>query len=77
MRPASYYTQLKPKDEYIEKYTEIIPINKYSDVDPSSDWYNKDFDPNGPSIQPNKKLYDNSKAYNEMANKPEVKELYD
>lgn len=77
MRPASYYTQLKPKDEYIEKYTEIIPINKYSDVDPSSDWYNKDFDPNGQSIQPNKKLYDNSKAYNEMANKSEVKELYD
>ena len=77
LRPASYYTVLKPKDEYLDQYTETIPINKYSTVDAKSDWYNKDFDPTGPSIQPNKKLYDNSKAYNEMASKPEVKKLYD
>lgn len=77
LKPASYYTILKPKDEYLNEYTETIPINKFSTLDVNSEWYNKDFDPAGPSIQPNKKLYDNSKAYNEMASKPEVKELYD
>ena len=77
MHPASYYTELKPKQEFLEQYTEYAPISKYSNIDSKSDWYNKDWDQNGPAIQPNKKYYDNSKAYKEVTDKPELKELYD
>lgn len=77
MHPASYYTELKPKDELLEKYTEYVPMSKYSTLDQQSDWFNKDWDPAGPAIQPNKKYYDNSKAYKEVMDKPELKKLYD
>ena len=77
MRPASYYTRLKPKDEVADRYTETVPTGRYTKLDPTSDWYNPDFDNNGPSIQPKKQYYDNSKAYNEVMNKPEVKALYE
>ena len=75
MHPASYYTQLKPKNE--AKYTEIVPTGKYTTLDPQSEWYDNRFDPNGPSVQPSMEYYDNTKAYNDMASKPEVKALYD
>lgn len=77
MHPASYYTELKPKDELLEKYTEYVPMSKYSTLDQQSDWFNKDWDPAGPAIQPNKKYYNNSKAYKEVIDKPELKKLYD
>ena len=77
MHPASYYTELKPKDELLEKYTEYAPISRYSTIDRQSDWFNKDWDPAGPTVQPNKKYYDNSKAYKEIVDKPELKKLYD
>lgn len=77
VRPASYYTRLVPKNEYYEKFTETVPTGRYSTVDASSLWYNKDFDPTGPAIQPKKEFYDNSKAYNEVMSKPEVKALYE
>ena len=73
--PASYYTQLRPKD--MQMYSETIPTGRYSTVDASSLWYNKDFDSTGPAIQPKKEFYDNSKAYNEVMSKPEVKALYE
>lgn len=76
MHPASYYTELRPLPEFAQQYTEIVPSSKYSKILESSEWYNTEFDENGPAIQPNKKYYDNSKAYNEVMNKPEVKELY-
>jgi hypothetical protein len=76
MHPASYYTELKPKDELLEKYTEYAPISRYSALDNTSNWYNKNWDPSGPAIQPNKKYYDNSKAYKEVTDKPELKKLY-
>lgn len=76
MQAASYYKELKPLPQYIQQYTERAPINKYSTLDPSSDWYNNDWDLNGPSIQPKKDKYNNKKAYDTMANKPEVLELY-
>lgn len=76
MQAASYYKELKPLPQYIQQYTERAPINKYSTLDPSSDWYNNNWDPNGPSIQPKKDKYNNKKAYDAMANKPEVLELY-
>ena len=75
MHPASYYTQLKPKNE--AKYTETVPTGKYTTLDPQSEWYDNRFDPNGPSVQPSMEYYDNTKAYNDMASKPEVKALYD
>ena len=75
MHPASYYTQLKPKNE--ARYTETVPTGKYTTLDPSSEWYDNRFDPNGPSTQPSMEFYDNTKAYNDMASKPEVKALYD
>ena len=74
MHPASYYTQLIPADGSMP---EMVPTGKYTQLDPSSDWYDDRYDPNGPSIQPSKEFYDNSKAYNAMASKPEVKALYD
>ena len=77
MRPASYYTKLKPKDEVADKYTETVPTGRYTKIDPTSNWYNPDYDNNGPAIQPKKKYYDNSKAYNEVMSKPEVKALYE
>lgn len=76
MHPASYYTELIPLPEFAQQYTETVPSSKYSKILESSEWYNPEFDENGPAIQPNKKYYDNSKAYNEVMNKPEVKELY-
>lgn len=76
MHPASYYTELRPLPEFAQQYTETVPSSKYSKILESSEWYNPEFDENGPAIQPNKKYYDNSKAYNEVMNKPEVKELY-
>lgn len=54
MQAASYYKELKPLPQYIQQYTERAPINKYSTLDPSSDWYNNNWDSNGPSIQPKK-----------------------
>ena len=77
MKPARYYTVLKPKDEVADKYTETVPTGRYTKIDPTSNWYNPDYDNNGPAIQPKKKYYDNSKAYNEVVSKPEVKALYD
>lgn len=77
MRPASFYTELRPLPNLMNKYKERVPSSKYSSISPDSDWYNPNWDSNGPAIQPNKQIYDNSKAYNTMANKPEVKQLYD
>ena len=77
MRPASYYTKLKPKDEVADKYTETVPTGRYTKIDPTSNWYNPDYDNSGPAVQPKKKFYDNSKAYNEVMSKPEVKALYE
>nr|DAG93364.1 MAG TPA: hypothetical protein [Crassvirales sp.] len=50
MHPASYYTELKPKDELLEKYTEYAPISRYSTIDRQSDWFNKDWDTAGPTV---------------------------
>ena len=76
MRPASYYTELKPAPEYESRYTETVPSGRYTKMEESSDWFNPEFDKDGPSIQPNKKYYDNSNAYNAVMSKPEVKALY-
>ena len=73
--PASYYTRLQPKD--MNKYSETVPTGRYSTIDASSKWFNRDFDQSGPAIQPKKEFYDNSKAYKEVTSKPEVKTLYD
>lgn len=77
MKPARYYTVLKPKDSVAEKYTETVPTGRYTKIDPTSNWYNPDYDTNGPAIQPKKEYYDNSQAYDEVMSKPEVKELYE
>ena len=77
MQPATYYTELRPKANFLDQYTEIVPSGRYTRVDPESVWYNNNWDPTGPAVQPNKKIYDNSKAYNAIINKPEVKALYD
>ena len=77
MKPARYYTVLKPKDSVAEKYIETVPTGRYTKIDPTSNWYNPDYDTNGPAIQPKKEYYDNSKAYNEVMSKPEVRDLYE
>ena len=79
MQPASYYTTLSIVDNYNKQLVEKqrIPSNKFSEISPMSEYYNKGFDQNGPSIQPKKEFYDNSKAYRAVMDKPEVKALYD
>ena len=77
MKPARYYTVLKPKDSVADRYTETVPTGRYTKIDPTSNWYNPDYDTNGPAIQPKKEYYDNSQAYNEIMSKPEVKALYE
>ena len=79
MQPASYYTTLSIIDNYNEARIDKqrIPSNKFSEISPMSEYYNKDFDQNGPSIQPKKEFYDNSKTYKAVIDKPEVKALYD
>lgn len=74
VRPASYYTEFKPVDS---KYIEIVPGDKYTTLDSNSELANKEWNPEGPAIQPNRKLYDNSKAYNEVMSKPEIKALFE
>lgn len=75
MKPCSFYTRLQPKDE--SRYTENVPYGRYSTLDPSSKYANKEFDINGPALQPKRSLYDNSKAFKEITSKPELKALYD
>ena len=77
MRPARYYTVLKPKDSVADRYTETVPTGRYTKIDPTSNWYNPDYDNSGPAVQPKKEFYDNSKAYNEVMSRPEVKALYE
>ena len=77
MRPVRYYTVLKPKDYIADRYTETVPTGRYTKIDPTSNWYNPDYDNNGPAVQPKKEFYDNSKAYNEVMSKPEVRALYE
>ena len=77
MRPVRYYTVLKPKDYIADRYTETVPTGRYTKIDPTSNWYNPDYDNSGPAVQPKKEFYDNSKAYNEVMSKPEVKALYE
>lgn len=77
VREASYYTTLKPKDEVIDQYSETVPTGRYATIDSSSQYFNPEYDTTGPSIQPKKKYYDNSRAYNEIMSKPELKELYE
>lgn len=74
MHPASYYTEIRPVNP---THIETAPGDKYTTLDVDSNWYNKDWEEGGPAIQPNKKLYDNSKAYDAVMSKPEVKALYD
>lgn len=75
MKPCSFYTRMQPKD--LQKYTEEVPYGRYSTLDPSSKYANKEFDINGPTLQPKRTLYDNSKAYKAITDKPELKALYD
>lgn len=74
LKPISIYTVLRPKDS---KYLKLVPSNYWSTVDETSEWVNADFQQDGPNIQPKKEYYDNSKQWNEIQSKPEVKALYD
>lgn len=73
MRPASYYTYLWTNDN---RYVETVPTGRYSELEPLPQFVNKNFDINGPAIQPKKSLYDNSKQYNKIMNSKELKDLY-
>lgn len=73
MRPASYYTYLWTNDN---KYIETVPTGRYSELEALPQFVNKNFDINGPAIQPKKSLYDNSKQYNKIMNSKELKDLY-
>ena len=50
MKPARYYTVLKPKDSLADRYTETVPTGRYTKIDPTSNWYNSDYDNSGPAV---------------------------
>ena len=73
-RPASYYTYLVPRDT---RYIVRVPNYFYKRVSSTSPWVNPNFQEGEGYVQPNPKEYDNSKAWNEIESRPEVKALYD
>ena len=61
LTPYSYYTYIKPKDE---KYIKVMPSSAFQEIDPSSPFFNENYDNNiDDKVQPKKTLYDNSVAY--------------
>lgn len=73
--PYSYFMMILPKEK---KDIVTAPSREYSEIDPSSPYWNNNFDITDPEyIQPSKKLYDNSKAYNEATSTPEMRTVYD
>lgn len=74
MRPISIYTYVKPRSS---SFIFRAPNYFYKKVNTQSKWINEEFDNDGPYVQPNKKEYDNSDAWNKIVNSPEIKALYD
>lgn len=73
--PYSYFMMMMPKDK---KNVVIAPSREFSEVDPSSPYWNENFDiTDSEYIQPSKKLYDNTKAYEEATSTPEMQAVYD
>lgn len=75
--PKSYWMMIEPKNPaFIRKG---IPNSTWTILDNESNFVNKEYDDslskNG--MQPSKKLYDNSKAYNKLMSDPTKKEFYD
>lgn len=71
---ASYYTQMKPAKEYVAKQA---PASRYSKMNTESKWLNPNYDESGASIQPSKKLYDNTTVYNKIMADTSLKKLYE
>lgn len=73
--PYSYYNIIVPVKK---SHLEILPSKEFSEIDPSSPFYNENFDPSIPDhIQPKKELYDNTDAYNKIMNNDANKNAYD
>lgn len=73
--PYSYFMMMLPKDK---KDIVTVPSREFSEIDPSSPYWNENFDITDPEyIQPKKSLYDNTKAYEEATSTPEMKNVYD
>ncbi len=76
MVPVSRYTYLKPKDEYMSKYSRLVPGRFFRELDGASTFADNEFNTNEDEyIQPKKEFYDNSKEFNKI--KGSAKELYD
>ena len=71
---ASYYTYLVPKNP---AYYTRIPNYFYKKVSSESPLINSEFDMDGPYVQPSKREYDNTEAWNKIQNNPTIKALYD
>lgn len=81
VHPISIWTQLVPRGTNGEANPALLeraPTQTWSEIDPSSDWYNPRFDRSSrETYQPKKSLYDNSQQWNELLKRPELKALYD
>ena len=71
-RPASYYSKIVPKKEYVDKFTEYRLSRMNLELDKNSEMINPNYNFSDPEYyQPKKSLYDNSEAY-ENATKTEA-----
>lgn len=72
--PNSYFNVMIPiKREHIE----IAPSREFTEVDPSSPYWNNKYDiTNTERNQPKKELYDNTDAYNKAIDTPEKLAMY-
>ena len=71
---ASYYTYLVPKNP---AYYIRVPNYFYKKASSESPLINSEFDVDGPYVQPSKREYDNTEAWNKIQNNPTIKALYD
>lgn len=74
--PASFWKRLVPKKELRDKYIEKAPNLSWVEMDKTSPFYNKNFDPSyGMSRVPKRAKYDNSTNFNKIKGNSKV--LYD
>lgn len=74
-KPASIWTYLRPVNpKYIQGG---IPNAMFAEVDESSRFFNKNFNPTGEYTQPKRSLYNNEASFKAITGSPELKALYD
>lgn len=74
--PASFWRKMVPRKDLKHKYVKLVPSSAWIELDPNSNFYNKNFDSSyGVARIPKRSKYDNSKNFNKI--KGNAKILYD